>query len=225
MAHEIVSRSAALSNSDYLLRVGDGNEFMKTHIGLLALLFVAFAVSGCTYRNGYPTQSDGEFRGKLSDAQIEYIWEDSTGFTGKYEDLHAGSGGQVFPTRRAVLDIVVADPSGVEIGKGRFEVLYPKSELVPSGSIDPTLFQALYGMRVGGTRRIYMTSSCPGRTDVPCELSGLGPGAPHLQYPNSKPMVFTVTAVSACRPWIIVERLPDILGGGPGRKVKEILCW
>ncbi len=54
---------------------------MKTHPRLIALAFLAFAVSGCTYRNGYPTRSDSEFRGKLSDKQIEYIWEDSIGFT------------------------------------------------------------------------------------------------------------------------------------------------
>jgi hypothetical protein len=198
---------------------------MKTHIRLMALAFLAFGVSGCTFRNGYPTQSDSEFRGKLSDKQIEYIWEDSTGFTGRYEDIRAGSGPQIFPTRRVVFDVVLADQSGNETGRGRFAVLYPKSELVPSGTIDPALFQALYGMRVGGTRRIYMTTACPGRRDMPCTLSGVGPGASQLHYPNSKPMIFTVTAVRVCRPWVIVEHFPDVMGGGPGQKTREISCW
>jgi hypothetical protein len=196
---------------------------MPTRLGVLA--FLALGASGCTYRNGYPTQSDAELRGKLSDKQIEYIWEDSTGFTGKYEDIRPGSGRQVFPTRRVVLDVIVADQGGTETGRGRFELLYPKSELVPSGTIDPTLFQALYGMRVGGTRRIYMTTACPGRTDRPCELSGVGPGASELHYPNSKPTTFTVTAVSVCRPWILVERSPDLMGGGPGQRIRQISCW
>jgi hypothetical protein len=198
---------------------------VTTHSPLRTLAFLALAASACTYRNGYPTQSDSELRGKLSDKQIEYIWEDSTGFTGRYEDILVGSGRQVFPTRRVVLEVIVADQSGNETGRGRFELLYPKSELVPSGTIDPALFQALYGMRAGGTRRIYMRTACPGRTDRQCELSGVGPGASELQYANSKPMTFTVTAVSVCRPLVVVERFPDVMGGGSGQRITEISCW
>ena len=124
-----------------------------------------------------------------------------------------------------VIDVIVADQSGNETGRGRFPVLYPKSDLVPSGTIDPALFQALYGMRVGGTRRIYMTTACPGRTDRPCELFGVGPDAAQLHYPNSRPLIFTVTAVSVCRPLVVVEHLPDVMGGGPGQRIREISCW
>jgi hypothetical protein len=199
---------------------------MKKNVFVIFVcVVIAAVIAGCKYRDVYPTMSDTEMRGKLTERQLKAIYQSQTGGVGEWEDVVKGSGRQAFPGRKIVVDVEAKNSAGEPYGAGRMTILYPPAPQISSGRIDETLFLALYGMKAGGTRRIALSSAvCQGRTDKPCELSGANPGEASLTYLKGAPAVFTVKLVSVCRPYIVEKTTFTIPIAVAARKTEEWWC-
>jgi len=198
---------------------------------LVAVVVLMLAMAGCRYSDmGVGKSPDMTPKQAKDDAKYAY-----GELPVPLEEL-AGSGPTVQPDRMVTVDLAFSDADGHTSGSGRIRFLHSaRSTAGPTagdmfGYVSPTLLAAMAGMREGGSRRVRLTDSlCSDKYPYPnkCEIFGNMYGAKtsgSIFYPRGTPTLVNISIVRVCRPTMIEEHFPDVMGGGPGRKIREVSC-
>jgi hypothetical protein len=176
----------------------------------------------------------------MTPEQVVALEQDQTGdvLPAPIEE-HPGTGHAVQPDRMVTADLAFRLADGSPAGGGRIRFLHSAPSSAGTytfGYVSPTLAGAMAEMREGGSRRIGITdSSCADTSSAahpgshPRECRGFGnkyesPASGSISYPRGTSLVVKISIVRVCRPTIIQEDLPDLMGGGPGRKLREVSC-
>jgi hypothetical protein len=207
-------------------------------------MFMLAAV-GCTY-------SDTRVgRAKTITAQqaYAYAYDQAGGDIPVPIEDHAGPGPAVQPDRMITMDIALSDTDNNPISSSRLRFVHSSHDksLGPwagytFGYLPSALLAAMAGMREGGSRKVRITdNSCEDTypstypkilSTFPSQCTALGAmrERPYstiygsIHYPRGKPVLMNISIVQVCRPWILREDFPDIMGGGPHVRLIEVWC-
>lgn len=197
-------------------------------LGAIALMLVT---AGCRYSDiGVGKSPDMTPQQAEDDAKYAY-----SELPVRLEE-QPGTGRAVQPDRMVTVDLAFSYPDGKRTERGRIRFLHSaRSVAGPAlgdtfGYVSPALLAAMAGMREGGSRRVKLTDSlCSDKYPYPskCEIFGNmyeAKTSGSIFYPRGTETLVTISIVRVCRPTIIEEHYPDVMGGGAGRKIRESSC-
>jgi hypothetical protein len=199
-----------------------------------AAFVLAVASGACRYSD----VGVGKAEDMTPEQALAYEEDQTGGVLPSPLEEHVGTGRAVQPDRMVTADLAFSKADGSPAGSGRVRFLHSAGTAPGTytfGYVSPALVGAMAGMREGGSRRVQVTdSSCLDTSSVQqgyqtqnCNaLGNTYEAAPSgsIFYPRGTPLLVSISILRVCRPTIIQEDLPDLIGGGPGRKLREVSC-
>jgi hypothetical protein len=176
-----------------------------------------------------------------SDQALAYERDQAGGFLPPIIEDHPGRGRAVQPDRMVTVDLAFHDAGGRPAGSGRIRFIHSSRDTTFSsagftfGYVSPVLLGAMAGMREGGRRSVRLTDSfcadpSPSYHPKSCSAFGAiretpknGPDG-SIDYPRGAALQVSISILRVCRPTIVRIDYPDLMGGGPGRKLREVSC-
>ena len=207
----------------------------KSAPAAVAVIVLVVASGGCRYSD----LGVGKSEDMTSEQALAYEQDQTGGVLPAPIEEHVGRGAAVQPDRMVTADLAFSSADGSPAGSGRIRFLHsaPGSPgTYTFGYASPALLGAMAGMREGGRRRVQVTdSTCrdvssaayPGSHPQKCEVLGNRYEAAtsgSISYPRGTPLLVNILIVRVCRPTVIQQDLPDLMGGGPGRTLREVSC-
>jgi hypothetical protein len=217
--------------------------YTTTGTALLAIVGLALATVGCTYSK----MGVGKGGDITAEQMRAYAYDQAGGDLPVPIVDHPGKGRVVQMDRMITMDIAFRDLDDKPISSSQIRFVHSSRDKSLSryagytfGYVSQKLLDAMAGMREGGSRKVQITdSTCEDLFQSkflsefygnPCQAVGAMREAPYgpkwggINYPKGKPVVANITIVKVCKPWIVREDFPDLMGGGPQVRLVEIWC-
>lgn len=218
---------------------------IPSQVGVILASASAFVLVVCLAGCGYSNMDVGNGSDISAEQMRAYSESESGGLLPTPIDDYPGKGGAVQMDRMVTVDISFSDPDNKPLGgTSHIKFLHSANGMSLTGSdkytlgyVSPKLLDAMAGMRAGGRRRVQITdSTCEGTSQSEllnkeqCWALGAVKEGPYserfggVSYPRGQAVIANIFIAEVCKPWIVIEHRPDLMGGGPSQKLIYVWC-